>query len=1273
MLARASSDAGTRLRRSKSTSTVHQYAPPISEPFDLDAVRKDALAAATTAFARAQAQEAPQRDTKRSSDLSRSKSNASRKSVTSQGSHFPQRGSSFRSMNAHKGGDLAAMQRQPRPVAMNTEKFPPFYPTPEGPVSVPRPLSAQPSISFTESGRPTSQPKSHRLSASSSVTSQQIRKARSMYYASSVQTGSPIARPPAKYLTTPPPTSVSPSVNVASVLPPTRTMRPSPLAGPRHPTTVTSDETVDQARDRVLQTFQQRSVKHKPSLFLAPFKKRQDKSKEKNKGPTSSSISASAASHQTFNESVADITINDFLPQPEPKEKRSFSGSLRSKFKKVFRRASNKSPIVPVQQIEASRDYFGATHLSPPGVAIGFEIPSPDKEALLRVRSRTPSLECAQPAIAGSGSRSSSNGSAHSNRSLHSEAHASQLSGSRVTSWGTSSTGDSVTQRAMKRLTVIHEAKDSIGSEAERVVTMSLTRKSLPFPSLSAFRDPMPMESLSEETSTPPINPKRVFSALMKEIDASRSAQAQVSSVERTPGGESDVFESSRTKGLYYDGRELHSSASRDFQPCLNSDQRLPSRRPPSAAAQSTQSKTSSIKSFGRVIRSTIRTVTPTHYRSSPSPDRTNNAQGDEKSPASTATDESHDNESLTLDSVVDHNRNALCVKPCLLDDYLTDLRNSPENAQGSPMQIFRPSVEQIEKRVEKAKSRWQTPLDESGKPSFPRETNRNYTVINFAQSIDSTSTEQVDGRGVCKLPASPESSASPAPCPLVSPLSPSVYSRNTDGMSILPNDSVISIRGAEKRERCHDHDGGSAVILTSQSVRSYVVGTPSPRRPSSTRSSHDWKAWLSYEISGMESTSEEELRIRESYATPSGRHRRDLKRTMRTIHTDDEDTMVIVRGSFDTLTPRADLTHPDKPGPVTSPVTPTESKRQDKIPVNTNSPVLEEVNPHPDSFKETFASHTPTTTEDSKGHKLDARIDVTKQKEFVPSTPSQSLSGSQSQIETPKSARMNDRFPYIENGQRSSSNSTKLSHHSKSPTDSVTSLVKLPKSIPSPKVYSDLSAPFTNEAMLREPNTTLRRPEAQHKIKENVTPSSCRGNKRPTISPLGLKLRPKSLQSLPSTTLDSNPSNMGQYATNSPEVKQVQHESSPTATPPHLPRVRATLRPMSPEKLTRRPKSAFDLRGMSSLLPRQNPELRRPALNLKSSSSTLGLNRESSPLAENCTNNSALSDREPTPGQRMADQFLRERKSTTAMKGSAKSEMRGGLRLVREDTPAFL
>lgn len=202
--------------------------------------------------------------------------------------------------------------------------------------------------------------------------------------------------------------------------------------------------------------------------------------------------------------------------------------------------------------------------------------------------------------------------------SLHSETNATHLS-SRVTSWSDSSAGDTLTQRDIKRLTVIHESKDSISSDAERSLSsISLRRKTVPLPSFSAFKDPMPMESLLEETSTP-VDPKRVFSALMKEMDSSKARNPQAGLSDVSPGAESDVFESSTTKELHaMTSCELHSSASREFRTSTSSDQRPVSRRRPM-----TQSKASSIKSLGRALKSTIRTVTPIEYRPSSIPGQT--------------------------------------------------------------------------------------------------------------------------------------------------------------------------------------------------------------------------------------------------------------------------------------------------------------------------------------------------------------------------------------------------------------------------------------------------------------------------------------------------------------------------------------------------------------------------------------------------------------------------------------------------------------------------
>lgn len=1278
MLARANSDAGTRLRRSKSASTAHKRPNSITEPLDLDTIKQQALAAATTAFARAQAQDAADRTAKRSSGVARSKSNASRKSPTSQGSYFPSRDSSFRSLQRSNAEQIRSTHRLSQSSTENTEQkteqFPPFYPTPSvhGSLSVPRHLSTQPSITFSENTRPNSQLKSYRQNTSSSITSQRIRKARSMYYASSVQTGSPIARPPSIYLTTPSPGSIGPALEPSSLPLPSRTLRPSPLAGPRMPVTIGPDTTLDKTRDEYLQGFQQKAVKHKPSMFLAPFKKRQDKGKDKGKRVVSEAHSFPTSDRQTPDESTMDPAIITFMPAQELKEKRSFSGSLKSKIKKVFRRTSGKPTNLPVQQIDASRDYFHTAHYSPPSAKDTLGISAPDEETLQRIHARTPSLEGAYPIFLRSGCRTDSTGSGRSNRSLHSEANATNVSASRATSWGTSTTSDTLTQRAMKRMTVIHESKDSIGSEADRVASVFASRrKSVPLPPLASFRDPMPMEILTEESLTP-VDPKRIFSALMKEIGSSRS-QSPLSPDKRTPGAESDVFESSTTK-LFSHSRELCSNSSRNLQSNIDLGQRPPSRRP--ATSQSAQSKTSTVRSFGRAIRSTIRTVTPIGQHSTPAPDaknRVRSVKGEQQRDgwvhSSATTPESDDNQ----------------------NDSDGDERNCA-------VQVFTPSPSQIKQRVEKAEERWKTPLEAAEHLHFPREIDRTYESTTFAQrtqkqlksaaqhDVKAESGPSVVGHNMSRLPISPKASTSPASRIAMTPMSPSIYSRDTDGVSIIPNDSIISFGGHSELDQ--SHNGGSAVISTSQSVRSYVVGTPSPQRRGSTRTSQDWRAWLSHEISGMELNSQEDLRIHNQYTKPSKKVR---SISIRTSHTEHEDTTVVLRGSLDVTTPRPDAEHSaksvdlhvqgrlDRPAP----------KHGENHGVKAaNSPTERYPSPF-DTHNSSPRSYTPVghifdTTEHQKPthHELTSLSDKDRPPSRLKSQASMPLSA----FETPKSPSTNDRFSFLDTGRHSSSNSLS-SRHSESPTVMHVSIRSQPspKLTPGSKASTNVSTPATNETSQRVPNTTLRRTDAQAKRKESASPPSIRSQKNPTVSPMGLSTRLNSQKPLCSPTTGRHSPGISQH--HPPEGNKVKQNPSPAAIPLR-PRIRATLRPMSPEKLARKSRGAFDLRGAHSMgrpivvdlakvSPLPNSDPRHPTLHLTTSSNTLAMSKEPDPdsISVGRVIDTVLGGERNgsvTPGQRMADRFLMQRKSTSALDGSAK-RFRGGLVLVREDTPAFL
>ena len=226
----------------------------------------------------------------------------------------------------------------------------------------------------------------------------------------------------------------------------------------------------------------------------------------------------------------------------------------------------------------------------------------------------------------------------------------------------------------------------------------------------------------------------------------------------------------------------------------------------------------------------------------------------------------------------------------------LTLLSGRPSTRHSDTKQDTAPCAEMIEQRVTRSKERWKTPLDEN-MPTFPRSQDRPYSTTNFTTETTVTpqarmgisSSQEENGSSpdsnkeqVTPIRMAPVQNTprSPKPRQLCSPMSPSVYSRNTDGISILPNDSIMSFENAN--EDSFSHENGSAVIITSRAVRSYAIGTPSPKgNNNSNHSTKDWKAWLSHEVSELDCDTEQDITIHDKYSTPTGHtptgHRREL------------------------------------------------------------------------------------------------------------------------------------------------------------------------------------------------------------------------------------------------------------------------------------------------------------------------------------------------------------------------------------------------------------
>ncbi|KAF2202983.1 hypothetical protein GQ43DRAFT_500651 [Delitschia confertaspora ATCC 74209] len=1281
MLSRTSSDDGTRLHRSKSAAAVHRMVPLPMEPLDPELAQHHALAAASTAYVRAYGQDMGSRDKGRASDVSRNKSNASRKSA--EGSHFKE--SSLRSMTttAQRSSQRPSSSRRPTTSGMNTEKFPPFYPvisTEKFPpfhsvTAVERLPTSQHSITFNENFRPCSQPRPHRPSTASSMVSQQIRKARSMYYASSVQTGSPVARPPAKFLTTPPsPPAVlheaiksDPPRPKTAILPPTI----------RQPACIPPKDTVNQARDKVFQDFQQRQVRHRPSLFLAPFQKRRDKGKNKVAPSESSGISHGARTPSDFGTETA---LPVFKP---PKEKRSFSNSIKNKLKKVFRKTSATSTTssLPVQQVEASRDYYGDR--STPVSA------SPPRHGSLEVRQPMfPRSRSHSPDIAGM--RILSKPSSRS--SLRSEGDISLATTSRVTSWGASSACNTITARDLKRLTVIHEAKDSNGSELNVQCPPSPKRKPPPIPGFAAFREPMPFEHLPAGVSSP-VDPKRVFSALMKEIEAGKTTH--VPQLSASPGSTTDDMDVFTTPALSERYQSLPAIAGLGI---------------------SAHSKADSTESGARsVIRSTIRAVTP--EAQTESLDRIKSVRGVVRIPRPDSTCDSE--VELDLPSRSEH----------------------PGKGQGnghdgpSATRTVTPTVEQIGQRVQMAMSRWKTPLDENH-IELPRSTRRTFEVTNFATTYEHT--YGGEERGDSTAPSSAEDHdndntirqsiefpISTQPRPLFSPLSPSIYSRNTDGQSILPNDSLHSLEPSEIESP------GTAVVIQSQSVKSYVVGTPSPGK---NRSSSDWKAWLSQEISELGVLPRENLGIAEGFGLSghhnghhSGHHSGQRMEHMSQVSgVSDSDAQAIDASGPDGGSEDPPSLRPEH-APPGCPATGIPTAAQ----VSEGAPKPSE-DSHP-SRKSSFpCAPSPRATSGVFSSISSGR---------VPSIASSNQPSIRPSLQSLASAKMNDRFPFIETGRRFSYASSKTGRTRRTTSSSETPV----KGTPSPKVYSNFSPPMDKgkEAERIDARQTRgeRTGELEREVgKENVTPLHLS-----QLSPKPLRVpqsmselgRPKSSH-FTNTNMqggagwNASPSRLTKYQTTSQDSQT--RTSSPLggSTTPSSSRHRL-LRPVGNHpgsKLSPRPKSAIDLRQRAQILSTTpsplttenlarssaqrsttrlrklnplgalatastssitadplrmiigSPLTRTPspmtplggrALHLKTSSSTLALNKEPSPGVEGVGIDALLEDdailgvgvgarrpgsvmtsrketgkgrdsATPTAGQRMAERFLRER-----------------------------
>ncbi|EKG15030.1 hypothetical protein MPH_07788, partial [Macrophomina phaseolina MS6] len=199
-----------------------------------------------------------------------------------------------------------------------------------------------------------------------------------------------------------------------------------------------SAEEVTAARDRALQDFQKNRLRTRPSFAFTPFRKRQGDQQHIPRATYEVALSP----HET---SPLGVTVPAAIPA-KGEGKRSFSGSLKTRLKKVFRKTSKPVIQLPAQQVDATRAYFGNSISTTPTDATSCAATGTPPDYFTYGDMSRPS----------SRQRVSSDISNHFRKSTE-DHDMSDISKSRVTSWTNSSVTNSTNSRDPKRLSIIPE------------------------------------------------------------------------------------------------------------------------------------------------------------------------------------------------------------------------------------------------------------------------------------------------------------------------------------------------------------------------------------------------------------------------------------------------------------------------------------------------------------------------------------------------------------------------------------------------------------------------------------------------------------------------------------------------------------------------------------------------------------------------------------------------------------------------------------------------
>ena len=466
MLSRGNSDAATKLRRAKSTSSVQTHRPTTADTNSIDpaVAHQQAVVAASRAYEDAHGRGSPQKQDSNAKNAT---------SVDDAGQRLGRR------QSVRFTGPSAVSIKQRSITRRQAPKSTTARPKLHGAASFDRgpDILAKDSDGYITASDPREYVERRVSSTPSSY--KKIRKTKSMFYPAktssiSFMTGSSKKRGQRQ----------SQFIEHLD----TDHARPGPrndisLSTPRHdathdrfPTTTNQDAAVQLARDTYVQQLEQQRLKEKSS-FMDFARPRKSAKVFRRTVRTSSTNSYGSAVGSANSQSQEPSTATGLGQRA-----RSVSLVFKTRLKKVFQRPTETKDSVPKQQLDATRPYFGGYMFASNGVQQQYEhhIPPPDGETLRRVDSRGSMVRDASTFV----ERASNPASI---RSVRSEASLAEEA-SRVSSWANSTTAGSLAlnqAREQKRLSVIHENGGPYQPSSTKRSYGDLSRR------YAAFNDPI--------------------------------------------------------------------------------------------------------------------------------------------------------------------------------------------------------------------------------------------------------------------------------------------------------------------------------------------------------------------------------------------------------------------------------------------------------------------------------------------------------------------------------------------------------------------------------------------------------------------------------------------------------------------------------------------------------------------------------------------------------------------------------------------------------------